>query len=68
TPKWLELLDAQSRWNLLPRRGLGHFDLQSMGILADSCQAARTQARRPFQPIPPAGKTRNQLIAKVDVS
>jgi hypothetical protein len=25
----LELLDTQSRWNLLPRLALGHFDLQS---------------------------------------
>src|SRR5258708_3813581 len=54
--KWLELLDTQSRWNLLPRLALGHFDLQSIGILADSVRATGTHAPRPLQPILPVAK------------
>jgi hypothetical protein len=42
---------------------LGHFDLQSIGILADSSEAVGTHAPWRFQPMPPAGKTRNQLHA-----
>jgi len=47
---------------------LGHFDLQSIGILADSSEAAGTHAPWGFQPIPPAGKPRNQLEATSSIA
>ncbi len=62
--KLLELFDAQVRWDFLPRLTFGHFDLQSVGILADSCRAGRARARRAFHPMPLAGKTRDQLRAR----
>jgi hypothetical protein len=61
--KLLELPGTQFRWNLLPRLALGHFDLQSLGILADSSGATGIHAPWTFQPILPLQKTRNQLLA-----
>jgi len=59
--KLLELPGTQFRSNLLPRLALGHFDLQSIGILADSGWATGIHAPWTFQPILPLQKTRNQL-------
>jgi hypothetical protein len=60
--KLLELLDAQSRWNLLPRLASGHFDLQSIGILADSSGATGTRAPWPFQPTLPVAKNPQPVV------
>src|SRR5258708_17969301 len=49
-------MEKTQTWSLLPRLPLGYCDLQSIGTLADSSEAAGTHAPWGFQPIPPAGK------------
>jgi len=61
-------MEKTQTWSLLPRLALGHFDLQSIEILADSSEATGTHAPWGFQPIPPAGKTRNQLEATSSIT
>jgi hypothetical protein len=62
--KLLEFLDTQSRWNLLPGLALGHFDLQSIGILADSSGVTGTRAPWPFQPISPVAENPQPVEGK----